>query len=134
MLLLAFLPPPKLPEVRGPDAFFSFCLRLPKLVLRAGAIAAACTRCAHPLAGVSVQGAPLRHPNSDAGAVADAATGPPYLQPSNLLLWALVRLPNLVPVAGAIAAACPSSAHTWAGFLVQEAPTAPSEISCWSCS
>jgi len=57
---------------------------LPKLVPRAGAIAAACPSCAHPLAGVLVQGVPLRHPKSFAGAGADAATGPPYLRPSCL--------------------------------------------------
>jgi len=70
-------------------------VRLLMLVLRAGAIAAACPSFARPLAGVLVQGAPLRHPKSVAGAVADAATGPPYLRPSKLLLGALVRLPQL---------------------------------------
>jgi len=38
------------------------------------------------LAGVLLQGAPLRNPKSVAGAGADAATGPPYLLPSGLLL------------------------------------------------
>jgi len=70
-------------------------VHLPKLVTRAGAIAAACPSCAHPLAGVSVQGAPLRHPRLVAGAEADAATNPPYLRPSNLLLGALMRLLKL---------------------------------------
>ena len=88
----------------------------------AGAIAAACPSCAHPLAGVLVQEAPLRHPKSVAGAGADAPTGPPYLHFSSLLLGALVRLPKLVPVAGAIASACPSSAHPLAGILVQGDP------------
>jgi len=56
-------------------------MRLPKLVVRAGATAAACPSCAHPLAGVLVQGAQLRHPISVAGAGADAATGPSHLPP-----------------------------------------------------
>jgi len=86
-------------------------VRLPKLVPRAGAIAAACPPCAHPLAGVLVQGAPLRHPKSVAGAGADAATGPPHLRPSILLLVALMRLLKLVPRAGAIAAICRPCAH-----------------------
>ena len=94
-------------------------MRLPKLVPRAGAIAAACPPCAHPLVGVLVQGAPLRHRESVAGAVADAATDPPYLRPSNLLLGALVRLPKLVPGAASSAAACPSFPHPLAGLLVQ---------------
>jgi len=41
--------------------------------------------------------------------------------PSNLLLGALVRLPKLVPGAGAIAAASPPCAHPLAGVLVQGA-------------
>jgi len=69
-----------------------------------------------------VQGALLRYPQSVAGAGADAATGPPYLRPSNLLHEALVRLPKLVPRAGAITAACPSCAIPLAGVLVHEAP------------
>jgi len=81
-------------------------VRLPKLVPGAEAIAAACPFGAHPLAGVLVQGAPLRHPKSVAGARADAAPGPPYLRPRSLLLLALVRLPYLVPRAGDTAAAC----------------------------
>ena len=97
-------------------------MRLPKLVPGAKAIAAACPSCAHPLAGVLVQGAPLRHPKSVAGAVADAATDPPYLRPSNLLLGALVRLPMLVPGAVPSAAACPSFARPLAGLMVQWAP------------
>jgi len=97
-------------------------VRLPKLVQRAAANAAACPSCAHPLAGVLVQGAPLRQPKSVAGAGADAATGPPYLRPSSLLLGALVRLPKLVPGAAPSAAACPSCAHPLAGVLVQGAP------------
>ena len=52
-------------------------MRLPKLVPGAGAIAAACPYCAHPLAGVLVQGAPLLYPKSIAEAGADAATGLP---------------------------------------------------------
>jgi len=95
---------------------------LPKLVPRAGAIAAACPPCAHPLAGVLVQGAPLRHPISVAEAWADAAIGPPYLRHSNLLLGALVRQQNVVPGAAPSAAACPSCAHPLAGVLVQGAP------------
>jgi len=67
---------------------------------------------------VLVQEAPLRHPKSDAGAGPDAATAPPYLRPSNLLLGALVRLTELVPGAVAIAAACPSSANPLAVVLV----------------
>jgi len=39
-----------------------------------------------------MQGAPLRHLKLVAGARADAATGLPYLRPSNLQLEALVRL------------------------------------------
>jgi len=97
-------------------------VRLPKFDPRAGAIAAACPSCAHPLAGVMVQGAPLRHPKSVAGAGADAAPGPPYLRPSSLLLGALVRLPKLDPRALTIAAACPSCAHSLAGVMVQGAP------------
>ena len=78
--------------------------------------------CARQLAGVLVQGALLRHPNSVAGAGADAATGPPFFRPSSLLLGALVRLPKLVPGAGAIAAAYPSFAHPLAGVLVLGGP------------
>ena len=96
-------------------------MRLPKLVLRVGAIAAACFSCAHSLAGVLLQEAPLRHTISVAGAGSDAATGPPYLHPSSLLLGALVRLPKLVPRAGANADACPSCAHPLTGVLVQGA-------------
>jgi len=95
---------------------------LPKLAPRAGAIAAACPSCKHPLAGVLVQGAPLRHPESVAGAGADAATVPPYLRPSNLILGALMRQPKLVPGAATSAAACPSFARPFAGLLVQGAP------------
>jgi len=80
-------------------------MRQPKFVPEAGAIAAACPSCAHPLAVVSVQGAPLRRTKSVAGAGADTATGPPYLRPSNLLPGALVRLPKLVPEAAPRAAA-----------------------------
>jgi len=54
-----------------------------------------------------MQRTPLRHPKSVAGARADAATGPPYLRPSNLQLEALVRLQKLVPGAEVIAAASP---------------------------
>jgi len=97
-------------------------VRLPKLVPGAGASAAACPPCAHPLAGLLVQEFPLRLPKSVAEAVADAATGPPYLRPSNLLLYALVRLPKVVPGAGARAAACPPCEHHSAGVLVQGAP------------
>jgi len=92
------------------------------LVPRAGAIAAACPPCAHPLTGVLVQGAPLRHSKSVAGAGAEAPTGSPYLRPSNLPLGAIVRLSMLVPRAGAIAAACPPCAHLLAGAFVQGAP------------
>ena len=67
-------------------------MRLPKVVPGAGDIAAACPSCAHRLAGILVQGGPLRHPISVAGAGADAATGPAYHRPSNLLLEALVAL------------------------------------------
>jgi len=101
-----------------------FFLRLPKLVSKAGAIAAACPPCAHLLAGVFVQGAPLRHPKSVVGAGADAATCPPYLRPSNLVLEALMHLPKLVSRAGAIAATCPPCAHPLAGVLVQGAQCA----------
>jgi len=111
-------PPYLLPS----DLLLGALLRLPKLVPRAGAIEAACPSCAHPLADVLVQGDPLCHPKSVAGAEADAAFGPPYLRPSNLLLGALVRLPKLDPGAVAIAAACPSCAHPMAGDLVQGAP------------
>jgi len=97
-------------------------VRLPELVPGAAPSAAACPSCAHPLAVVLVQGAPLRHPKSVAGAGADAATGPPYLRSSNLLLEALVRLPKLDPEAAPSAAACPSCAHPLAGVLVQGAP------------
>ena len=38
---------------------------------------------------------------------------------SSLLLGALVRLPKLVPGAGAMAAACPSRAHPLAGVFMQ---------------
>jgi len=93
------------PYLRRSNLLLEALMLLPKLVPRAWAIAAECPPCAHPLAGVLVQGAPLRHPQSLAGAVADAATGPPYLCPGNLLLEALVRLPKLVPRAGAIAPA-----------------------------
>jgi len=96
-------------------------MRLPKLVPGAGAIAAACPCCAHSLACVMMQGASLRIPKSVAGARADAATGPPYLLPSGLLLGALMRLPKLVSGAGAISAACPFCAHPLAGVLVQGA-------------
>jgi len=51
-------------------------MRLLKLVPTAGAIAAACPSRAHPLAGFAVQGDPLRHPKSVAGAGAYAGTGP----------------------------------------------------------
>jgi len=102
--------------------FLGDLVRLPKLVPCAGAIAAACPPCAHSLAGVLVQGAPLRHSKSVAGAGADAATGPPYLRPSNLLHEALLRLPKLVPRAGAITAANISCANPLAGVLVHEAP------------
>jgi len=97
-------------------------VRLPKLVPCAGAIAAAYPPCAHPLAGVLVQEAPLRHCKSVAGAGADAATDPSYLRPSNLLLETLVRLPKLVPRAGTSAAAYPSCANQLAGVSVHEAP------------
>ena len=50
-------------------------MRLPKIVPGTGAIAADCPSRAHPLAGVLVQGAPLRHPKAVAGAGSDAATG-----------------------------------------------------------
>jgi len=50
-------------------------VRLPKLVPGAGALAAACPSCAHPLAGVLVHGAPQLHPKSVDEAGADAATG-----------------------------------------------------------
>jgi len=97
-------------------------MRLPKLVPRAGAIAAVCPPCAHPLEGLLLQGAPLRHPKSVACAVADAATSPPHLCPSNLLLEALMRLPKFVPRVGAVDAACPPFAQPLAGVLVQGAP------------
>jgi len=64
----------------------------------------------------------MPHPKSVAGAETNAASGPPYLRPSNLLLGALMRLPKLVPRAGAVASACPPFAHPLAGVLVQEAP------------
>jgi len=110
------------PYLRPSNQLLGALLRLPKLVPRAWAIAAAYSSCAHPLAGVLVQGAPLRHPKSVAGAQPDAATGPPYLCPSDLLLGALVRLTELVPGAWAIAAACFSYAHPLAGVLVVGAP------------
>jgi len=97
-------------------------VRLPELVRRDGAIAAACLFCAHPLAGVLVQGAPLRHPKSVAGAIADTATDTPYHRPISLLLGVQIRLQDLVPWAGAIAAACLFCAHPLAGVLVQGAP------------
>ena len=59
-------------------------MRLPKLVPGTWDIAAACPSRALALAGVLVQGAPLRHPKSVAEAGTDAATGPPYLRPSCL--------------------------------------------------
>jgi len=104
---------------RPSNLLLEVLMRLPKLVPRAGAIAAACSPCAQPLAGVLLQGAPLRHPKSVAGAGADAAKGPPCLRPSNLLLEALMRLPKLVTIAGASAAACHCFAHPLAGLLVQ---------------
>jgi len=96
-------------------------MRLPRLIPRARAIAAACPPCAPPLAGILVQGAPLLHPKSVTRVGADAATGPPYLRSSNLLLEALMRLPKLVPGAASSAAACPSFAHPLAGLFVQGA-------------
>jgi len=111
-------------------------VRLPKLVSGAGAIAAACPLCAlsshvtislkrkikaNPLAGVSVQGAQVRHPNSVAGAGADAATEPPYLRPSNLIQGALLHLLKLVLGNVASAAACPSFARLLTVVLVQGA-------------
>jgi len=57
-------------------------MRLPKLVPKDGASAAACPFLAHQLAGVLVQGAPLRQPQSVAGAGADAATGPFIFAPA----------------------------------------------------
>jgi len=115
MLLLAFL-------LRPSCLTLEALMRLLKLVPGAAPSTAACPSFALPLSGDMVQGAPLRHPKSVAGAGADAATGPPYLHHSNLLLGALVRLPKLVPGAGAIAAACPSCAHRLTGILVQGAP------------
>jgi len=91
-------------------------MRLPELVPGAGAIAATCPSRAHPLAGFLVQGDPLRHPKSVAGAGTDAAPGPPYLHFSSLLLGALMRLPKLVPRAGAIAAACPLVHTPWKAY------------------
>jgi len=64
----------------------------------------------------------MPHPKSVAGAGTTAALGPPYLRPSNLLLGSLMRLPKLVPKAGAVASACSTCAHPLAGVLVQEAP------------
>jgi len=49
-------------------------MRLPKLVPRAWAIAAACPSFAHPLAGALVQGVQVRHAKSVAGAGPDAAS------------------------------------------------------------
>jgi len=69
-----------------------------------------------------MQGAPLRHPKSVAGAGADAATGPTYLCPSNRLLGAMVRLPKFVPGTRSIVLACPFSANPLDGVLVQRAP------------
>jgi len=110
------------PYLRPRNLLLGALMRLPKLVSGAGAIAAACPFCANPLAGVLLQRDPLRHPKSVAKSEGNAATGPPYLRPSNLLRGALVRLPELVPGAGAIAAACPSCAHPLAEVMVQEAP------------
>jgi len=109
------------PYIRFSSLLIGALVRLTNLVPEAEAIAAARPSCANPLAGVLLQGAPLRHPKSVAGAGAYAATGFPYLRFSSLLLGALVRLPKLVPGAGAIADACPSCAHPLAGVLVQGA-------------
>ena len=92
------------PATRGPGAPANACPSnllletqvLLELVSGAQVIAAACPSCAHLLAGVLEQKAPLRQPKSVAGAGADAASGPPYLCPSNLLLEAQVRLSNLL--------------------------------------
>jgi len=108
------------PYLRFISLHLGALVRLPKLVPRAGAIAAACPSCANPLTGVLVQGAPLPYPQSVAGAGADSATGPLYLCFSSLLRGALVRMPELVPEAGAIAAACPPCAHSLVGVLVQK--------------
>jgi len=94
------------PHLHPSNVLLGALVRLPKLVPEAGDIAVACPSFARSLAGVLMQGAPLRHPKSVAGARADAYTGPPYLRPSNLLLGALMRQPKLVLSAGAIATAC----------------------------
>ena len=83
--------------LRPSNLLLGALVRLPQLVPLAKGIAAGCPSRAHPLAGVLVLGATLRHPKSVAGPEADAATGPSYLRPSNLLLGALVRLPKLAP-------------------------------------
>jgi len=93
------------PYLRPRNLVLGALVRLPKLVPGSGAIADACPSCAHHLSGVWVRRATLRHPKSVAGAGADAATGPPYLRPSNPVLGALVPLPKLVSGIGAIAAA-----------------------------
>jgi len=110
------------PYLHPSNLLLEALMHLPVLVPGAAQSAAACPPCAHPLSGVFVQGAPLRHPKSVPGAGADAATDRPYLRPSILLLGALMRLPKLVPKAGAIAAACPSCAYPLSGVLVQGGP------------
>jgi len=110
------------PYLRSSNLLLGALMRLPKLVPGAAPSAAACPSCAHPLAGVFLQGAPQRHPETVAGPGADAATGPPYLLPSILLLGALVHLPKLVPGARASVNACPSFAHPLAGVFVLGAP------------
>ena len=110
------------PYLRPSNFLLGALVRLSKLVPGAAPSADACPSFARPLAGVLVRGAPLRHPKSVVGAVAYAATGPPYICPSNLLLEALMRLPKFVPRAGAVDAACPPFAQPLAGVLVQGAP------------
>jgi len=65
------------PYFRPSHLLLGALVRQPKLGPRAAPSAAACPPCAHPLAGVLMQEAPLRHPYSVAGAGADAATGHP---------------------------------------------------------
>jgi len=63
----------------------------------------------------------MRYPKPVARAVAEAATGPPYLCHCNMLLEAFMHQPKLVPRAAASAAACPPCAHPLAGLDVQGA-------------
>ena len=122
LLELVLMLPSGLPYLRPSNLLLGALVHLPKLVPRAEPSAAAYPSLESQLAGFLVRGAPLRHPKLVAGAGTAAATGPPYLRPSNLLQGALVRLPKLGPGDGASAAACHSCAHPLAGVLVQGAP------------